>query len=76
MAELYEVDGDRILPTQYTAGPWSHELQHAGPPAAMLGRAMTPAEEDGLAFARITFDILRPVPIQPLRIATKVLRPD
>ena len=75
MAELYEVDGDRVVPTQYTAGPWSDKLQHAGPPAAMLGRAMTPDEDDGLTFARITFDILRPVPIQPLRIETEVLRP-
>ena len=75
MAELYALDGDRIVPTQYTAGPWSDKLQHAGPPAAMLGRALTPADDDGLAFARITFDILRPVPIQPLRISTRVLRP-
>jgi hypothetical protein len=75
VAELYAIEGDRILPTQYTAGPWSDELQHAGPPAAMLGRALAPPEDDGLAFARITFDILRPVPIQPLRIETRVLRP-
>ena len=75
MAELYEADGARILPTQYTAGPWSDKLQHAGPPSAMLARALMPPEEDGLAFARITFDILRPVPIRPLRVQTEVLRP-
>lgn len=75
MAELYAVDGDRVVPTQYTAGPWSPDLQHAGPPAAMLARALTPAEPDGLEFARLTFDILRPVPIVPLRIATRTLRP-
>ena len=76
MAELYEIDGDRVVPTQYTAGPWSPELQHAGPPSAMLARAMTPAGDgDGLTFARLTFDILRPVPIEPLRIAARVLRP-
>ena len=75
MTELYAVDGDRLIPTQYTAGPWSADLQHAGPPSAMLARAMTPPEDDGLTMARITFDILRPVPIRPLRIRTEVLRP-
>ena len=49
MAELYSLDGDRVVPTQYTAGPWSDKLQHAGPPAAMLGRALTPKQDDGLA---------------------------
>ena len=72
---LYEVDGDLLRPTQYTAGPWSDKLQHAGPPSAMLARALTPAEPDGLEFARITFDILRPVPIGPLRVSTRALRP-
>jgi hypothetical protein len=75
VAELYAVDGGRVVPTQYTAGPWSDRLQHAGPPSAMLARALAPAEPDGLELARITFDILRPVPIRPLRIATEVLRP-
>lgn len=71
MAErvLYEVDGNRFLPTQYTAGPWSDRLQHAGPPSALLARAM------GGDMMRITFDIWRPVPIAPLEIETSVLRP-
>jgi hypothetical protein len=72
---LYELDADRLIPTQYTAGPWSDRLQHAGPPSAVLARAMSPAEADGLEFARITFDILRPVPIRPLRVETSLLRP-
>ncbi len=75
MAELYRLDGDAIVPTQYTAGPWSPDLQHAGPPSALLHRAIEAAGTDGLATARITMDILRPVPIAPLTIATRVLRP-
>ena len=75
MAELYRVDGDTVVPTQYTAGPWSPKLQHAGPPSAMLHRAIEAVGTDGLATARITMDILRPVPIEPLTIATRVLRP-
>jgi hypothetical protein len=73
---LYEPDGDRFVPSQYTRGPWSPEHQHAGPPAALLVRAIEHAA--GIAggqCVRATFDILRPVPIAPLTIATRMLRP-
>ena len=68
-AVLYDVDGDRFVPTQYTAGPWSDKLQHAGPPSALLARAM------GGDLMQASFDIWRPVPIAPLTIETNVLRP-
>ena len=73
---FYERDGDAYVATPYTRGPWSREHQHAGPPSALLGRAVEAAGriEDG-RLARIAFDILRPVPIAPLTIATRVPRP-
>jgi hypothetical protein len=73
---LYEIDGDAFLPSPYTRGPWSEEHQHAGPPAALLTRALArmPGIEGG-QFARLSFDILRPVPLTPMTIATRVLRP-
>jgi Thioesterase-like superfamily len=62
--------------TVATAGPWGPELQHAGPPAALAARALErlPAEP-GLRIARVTVDILRPVPVAPLTVTTRVLRP-
>ena len=33
-------DGDRFLPTDLARGPWSADATHAGPPAALLGRAV------------------------------------
>jgi hypothetical protein len=73
---LYEVDRDRFVPTQYTAGPWSSDLQHAGPPSALLSRAIDGASEvEPGVTARITMDILRPVPIAPLKVAVRTLRP-
>ena len=59
-----------------TAGPWGPQLQHAGPPAALAARALEllPAEA-GLRIARVTVDILRPVPVAPLAVATRVVRP-
>jgi Thioesterase-like superfamily len=66
---------DRFRATELTRGPWDPGLQHAGPPAALLGRAVEGhGDRAGLQVARITFDIVRPVPIAELRVATRLLR--
>ncbi len=67
----------------HTRGPWSPGHQHAGPPAALLARAIENAFEDALENAspaeapmqvlRITFEILRPVPIAALQVQTEAL---
>ncbi len=73
---LYERDGDVFHPTAYTRGPWSPDHQHAGPPSALLARAIEGASSlEAGQTVRATFDILRPVPIAPLTIDTRVLRP-
>ena len=73
---LYEPDGDAFVPTGLTRGPWDPGLQHAGPPAALLARAVEAASaiEDGQT-VRLAYDILRPLPIAPQSVATRVLRP-
>jgi hypothetical protein len=65
---------DRFESTAHTAGPWDPRSQHAGPPAALLGRAIEAVARPGLRVARLTFDITRPVPIEPLTVTTSVLR--
>ena len=66
---------DRFRATELTRGPWGPGLQHAGPPAALLGRAVEGhGDRSGLQVARITFDIVRPVPIAELRVTTRLLR--
>lgn len=63
--------GDAFLPTELTRGPWDPAAQHASPPAALLGRAITRhVPRDDLFVARITYEILRPVPITTLTVAT------
>ncbi|MAA74964.1 MAG: hypothetical protein CMN28_09670 [Salinisphaeraceae bacterium] len=60
----------RFDASESTRGPWSPDHQHAGPPCALLTRAVEqslPADGD-LAVLRISFEILRPVPIGPMRI--------
>jgi hypothetical protein len=70
------LDDHVFRPTRWTRGPWGPTSQHGGPPAALLGRAIENVNDrDDLAVARIVFDILRPVPIEPLRVNVEVVRP-
>ncbi len=74
---FYELDGDRATPSELTRGPWDAESQHAGPPAALLGHVMEglPRPEDApMRIARVTYEILRPVPIAPLRVEAVIER--
>ncbi len=73
---FFHQDGDRYVPTELTRGPWGPDSQHAGPPAGLIGREIERLEADGdRLVARITFEILRAVPIAPLRVQARVVRP-
>ncbi|MBW2244400.1 MAG: thioesterase family protein [Deltaproteobacteria bacterium] len=66
---VYRRDGDLYVPTQWAGGPWSTQTQHGGPVNALLASAMVEAaEETGFEPARITIDLLGPVPMKPLRL--------
>jgi hypothetical protein len=73
---FYEPDGDRFRATELTRGPWDPDAQHAGPPAALLGHAIEGLpESEEFQVGRITFEILRSVPIAPVRLQARVARP-
>ena len=77
MAEaLFVREGDVYHPTRLTEGPWSPDAQHGGPPSALLGRAiaLTPSPVPVMV-ARVTVNLLRPVPLEPLVLTTEVTRP-
>lgn len=76
MAEaFFTPDGDRFVPSVLTRGPWDPDAQHAGPPAALIGRALERCEpRESADLARVTYEILRPVPIAPLRVSARVAR--
>jgi hypothetical protein len=64
--------------TELTVGPWTVDAQHGGPPAALLTRAVErlPSSIDGPSqIARLTFEILGPVPVRPVRVVAEVSRP-
>ena len=73
---FYESDGDRFLATELTRGPWDPGAQHAGPPSALLARELERLPEaEEFQVGRITCEILRSVPIAPLRVSARVVRP-
>jgi hypothetical protein len=77
---FYVPDGGRFVSTELTRGPWDPGSQHAGPPTALIGRELerTPspaAQNSDWQFGRVTFEILRPVPIAPLTVRAEVVRP-
>src|SRR5688572_11121588 len=77
MDAFYEPAGDnRYISTELTRGPWDPGLQHAGPPSSLLGHALEhTAPRDAAQIARITVEVLRPVPIAELEVETTLLRP-
>lgn len=74
MSALFEPAGaDLWMPTDLARGPWSPDALHGGPPAALLARALEPLLAP-LQPARLTIELLRPVGLVPLRVATRVVR--
>ena len=73
---FYCLDGELATPSELTRGPWDPNAQHAGPPSALLARALELCEpRDGARVARVTVEILAPVPIAPLTVTSRVARP-
>jgi hypothetical protein len=76
MSFYRQVADDRFESTEYTRGPWDARSQHAGPPAALLGRAveLRPGGRPDMRIARLTFDIIRPVPVAVLTVTSRLVR--
>lgn len=76
---FYVKDGERFVATELTRGPWSNELQHGGPPSALLARALEHrlAESSPTSqIARFTVEFLRPLPLPvTFGVETQVTRP-
>ena len=75
MEPSFTLDGERLLPSPSTVGPWSAGTvngRHVGGLVAWaIERDHDLAE---LQVARLTIDMFRPVPMKPLRVTTTVER--
>jgi hypothetical protein len=73
---LFSHDGDAFLPTALARSPWSAETLHGGSVAALLARAVEACSPSGDAqVTRLTVELMRPVPVTPLRVRAEVVRP-
>lgn len=63
-------------PSELSRGPWSPDHQHGGAPAALIAGVFDSVEAPvPMRIARLTFDLLKPVPIAPVEVTTEVIRP-
>lgn len=65
---------DAFRATDAARGPWSPEALHGGPVAALLAGGVEPFLDD-LFPARLSVELLRPVPVTPIRLSGRLLRP-
>ncbi len=76
---LFEPVEGGWVPTDYSRGPWTPDALQGGPVAALLaGVADRRGSQDNeIAWlpARLTIELLRPVPVEPLRVDASMYRP-
>ncbi len=75
MEGIFRVEGANVETSAFAGGPWDSRLQHGAAPASLISWAVErlPAPVS-MRVARLTIDLMRPVPVAPLVIETKVLR--
>jgi acyl-coenzyme A thioesterase PaaI-like protein len=67
---------DRFVPTEQARGPWDARALHGGAPAALMTSAFERLEPGAeLTIGRLGFEFLRPIPLAPLTLLTRVVRP-
>jgi Thioesterase-like superfamily len=72
---LFLPDGERFIPTVLTQGPWRHDLQFGGAAAALLTSVVERVPSlVPMQVARLTVDLVRPVPIAPLTTSRRIVR--
>lgn len=75
MEAVFKLKGNIAETRQWAAGPWSAEQQHGSAPSSLIAYAVEqiPAPQP-MRVARMTIDLMRPVPVAPLEIKTQILR--
>ncbi|MDX1510632.1 MAG: thioesterase family protein [Nitriliruptorales bacterium] len=73
---LFHRDGaNRFVPTEWCRGPWDPDALHAGSSSALLAHLVDGhASLSPMRIMRLSYDILRPVPLAPLDVELHVDR--
>lgn len=73
---IFERDGARYVPTPLARGPWNPRALHGGAPAALFATVCESHDPGPASFvARLTVELMRPVPLAPLELAVRTIRP-
>jgi hypothetical protein len=72
---LFTRDGDRYVPTELARGPWDPGSCHGGAPSALLAALVDTAPSlTRMQVVRLTYDIVRPVPLAPIEVRLATVR--
>jgi acyl-coenzyme A thioesterase PaaI-like protein len=74
MKPLFERRGEVFVPTEHCASPWGPVTIHGGASSGLLAWALEAQIPAGMQLARLTVDLYRPVPREPLGVAARVVR--
>jgi hypothetical protein len=75
MRPIFRIDGTRVIVSPDAGGPWDPSMQHGSAPSSLVVWAAEriPAKSP-MRIARVTIDLMRPVPLSELTIESEVLR--
>ncbi|HWT95673.1 MAG TPA: thioesterase family protein [Solirubrobacteraceae bacterium] len=71
---IFDRDGDLYVPTGHARGPWDPNALHGGAPAALIVREVERLAPE-MRVARLTLEILGPVPMAPLAVRAEIVKP-
>jgi len=74
-AAFFTREGDNFVPAPIARGPWSAEMLHGRLLAGLFARAFEAQYADpAFLFSRLTVDLFRSPPMQPVQVSTSVAR--
>ena len=75
MESIYRVEGGAAETSAFAGGPWNPRLQHGAAPSSLVCWAVEQLPSPvPMRVARLTVDLMRPVPVAPLTIETEIVR--
>lgn len=75
MESIYRVAGSIAQTSDSAGGPWNEKLQHGAAPSSLICWVIEALPSPvPMRVARLTVDLMRPVPVAPLTIETEVVR--
>src|SRR6478609_6376823 len=75
MEAIYRVEGANVDTSAHAGGPWDPGLQHGAAPSSLICWAVERIPSPvPMRVARLTVDLMRPVPVAPLTIEMEILR--